>query len=99
AICRWRKGRNVAEESIECCSEPIYDNNDKNATQSSLGTRGTTTVKTVYLLTLELFSVQPTLCSDGTVSANNATCDKEVDRIKTVDDCMAFLLRIAYLGM
>ncbi|GJX58442.1 gamma-tubulin complex component 5-like protein isoform X1, partial [Tanacetum coccineum] len=36
-----------------------------------------------------------TLCSDGTVSANNVRCDKEVDCIKKqFDDCMAFLLRV-----
>ncbi|GJT34260.1 gamma-tubulin complex component 5 isoform X3 [Tanacetum coccineum] len=43
---------------------------------------------TVYILSLDLYSVQPALCNDGTVSANNARCDKEVDRNKKqFDDC------------
>ncbi|GKB43181.1 hypothetical protein Tco_0888123, partial [Tanacetum coccineum] len=57
-----------------------------------------------YLLSsqLQCFLVpnKPTLCSDGTVSEINARCEKEVDRIKKqFDDCMAFLLRVGYLGM
>ncbi|GJW88437.1 leucine-rich repeat-containing protein [Tanacetum coccineum] len=39
---------------------------------------------------------KPTLCSDGTVSTNNARCEKEVDRIKKqFDDCTAFFLRLS----
>ncbi|GJZ26906.1 leucine-rich repeat-containing protein, partial [Tanacetum coccineum] len=42
-----------------------------------------------------LLLVQPTLCSDGTVSENNTRCDKEVVPIKKqFDDCTAFFLRI-----
>nr|GEW90541.1 thiamine thiazole synthase, chloroplastic-like [Tanacetum cinerariifolium] len=48
------------------------------------GTRGTTTVNQKHRWLL-----------DGTVSANNAGCNKEVDRIKKqFDDCMAFFPRV-----
>ncbi|MFS7913052.1 hypothetical protein Hanom_Chr02g00137141 [Helianthus anomalus] len=47
-------------------------------------------------LDLDLYSVQQTLSSGGTVAAIKARCHKEVGRIdKQFDDCMAFLLRVS----
>ncbi|KAK9072417.1 hypothetical protein SSX86_008851 [Deinandra increscens subsp. villosa] len=52
-------------------------------------------INSILGLALDLYSVQQTLSSGGTVSAIKARCHKEVDRIdKQFDDCMAFLLRV-----
>ncbi|KAK1435405.1 hypothetical protein QVD17_01168 [Tagetes erecta] len=52
-------------------------------------------INSILGLALDLYSVQRTLSSGGTVSAIKARCHKEVDRIdKQFDDCMAFLLRV-----
>ncbi|MFS7916528.1 putative gamma-tubulin complex component protein [Helianthus anomalus] len=52
-------------------------------------------INSILGLALDLYSVQQTLSSGGTVAAIKARCHKEVDRIdKQFDDCMAFLLRV-----
>ncbi|KAJ0941721.1 putative gamma-tubulin complex component protein [Helianthus annuus] len=52
-------------------------------------------INSILGLALDLYSVQQTLSSSGTVAAIKARCHKEVDRIdKQFDDCMAFLLRV-----
>ncbi|GJZ26907.1 hypothetical protein Tco_0571160 [Tanacetum coccineum] len=76
------------------CSELLIQNRSSSFESVSdgifPGTRGTTTLNRKHRWLVEQ---KPTLCSDGTVSANNARCEKDVDRIKKqFDDWMAFLL-------
>ncbi|MFS8025258.1 putative gamma-tubulin complex component protein [Helianthus anomalus] len=53
-------------------------------------------INNIHGLDLDLYSVQQTLSSGGTVAAIKARCHKEVDRIdKQFDDCMALLLKVS----
>ncbi|XP_059634056.1 uncharacterized protein LOC132276584 isoform X2 [Cornus florida] len=52
-------------------------------------------INSILGLALDFHSIQQTLSSGGAVSAINARCEMEVDRIeKQFDDCIAFLLRV-----
>ncbi|XP_076945276.1 uncharacterized protein LOC143616286 [Bidens hawaiensis] len=52
-------------------------------------------INSILGLALDLYTVQQTLSSGGTVPAVRARCHKEVDRIdKQFDGCIAFLLRV-----
>lgn len=54
-------------------------------------------INSILGLALDFYSIQQTLSSGGAVSAIKARCEMEVDRIeKQFDDCMAFLLRVAF---
>ncbi|RYR04975.1 hypothetical protein Ahy_B06g084789 isoform C [Arachis hypogaea] len=52
-------------------------------------------INSILGLALDFYTIQQTLSSGGAVSAINARCEMEVDRIeKQFDDCIAFLLRV-----
>ncbi|GAV69020.1 Spc97_Spc98 domain-containing protein [Cephalotus follicularis] len=52
-------------------------------------------INSILGLALDFYSIQQTLSSGGAVSAINARCEMELERIeKQFDDCIAFLLRV-----